>query len=153
MKGLRHGRRPIPNSECGFTLVEVITVIAIIGVLAGLVLGVSGYAMRKADRARATADLENLQVALDEWRAQKGKYPTNIWSGGRKVVALTSTVYVTSGYLVGQLSNYVPGVKLMDPWGRGYYYSNESAYAFAVWSLGPDGLDAGDDIKGASGEF
>ena len=61
----------------GFTLVELMTVIAIIAVLAGLILGIAGYAVRKADISRAMADMEKIKNALEEYRLAYGPYPTN----------------------------------------------------------------------------
>ena len=61
----------------GFTLIELMTVVAIIAVLAGLILGIAGYAVRKADISRAMADMEKIKNALEEYRLAYGSYPTN----------------------------------------------------------------------------
>jgi type II secretory pathway pseudopilin PulG len=108
------------------------TVIAIIGVLAGLVLGIAGYATKKADRSRAQADMETIKNALEEYRVACGRYPST---------------------LTTQLVNYVPDVKFSDPWGRNYQYSNSGSFAYTIWSKGPDSLDSNDDVNGSAGEF
>ena len=59
----------------GFTLVELLTVMAIIMILAGLVLGTSGYVQKKGARARAEAEIAALSAALESYKADNGIYP------------------------------------------------------------------------------
>ncbi len=58
-----------------FTLVELIVVIAIIIVLAGLVLATSGYITNKAKRSRAEAEIAAMSAALESYKADNGIYP------------------------------------------------------------------------------
>jgi len=67
MKRLRH--------SAAFTLIEMIMVIAIIAVLAGLILGVYMLVSKQGARARATTDIMELKVALENYRADNGGYP------------------------------------------------------------------------------
>ena len=60
----------------GFTLVELIVVMAIILVLAGLVLGTSGYIYNKSGRARAEAEINAMSAALENYKADNGVYPS-----------------------------------------------------------------------------
>lgn len=60
----------------GFTLLELMTVMAIIAVLAGLVLKGAGYAQNKAARDRAAAEIAAISVALESYKADNGEYPS-----------------------------------------------------------------------------
>jgi len=59
----------------GFTLIEVLTVVAIIVVLMGLTLGISGFVQDKAARARAEGEIAAMQSALEQYRIENGGYP------------------------------------------------------------------------------
>jgi prepilin-type N-terminal cleavage/methylation domain-containing protein len=58
-----------------FTLIEMLLVISIIGVLAGMIIGLAGYAAEKRIRARVTAELHMMLTAIDAYKAQFGTYP------------------------------------------------------------------------------
>lgn len=68
-------REPNERSTPGFTIVEVLVVMAIILVLAGLVLGTSSYVHNKAARSRAAAEIAALSAALENYKADNGVYP------------------------------------------------------------------------------
>lgn len=85
--GGRVGRRTsegagdTPASTKGFTIVEVLVVMAIILVLAGLVLGTSSYVHNKAARSRAEAEIAAMSAALENYKADNGVYPSNVPGG------------------------------------------------------------------------
>ncbi len=58
-----------------FTLIEMITVIAIIAILAGLILSVNGLVQSKASRAKAEADIRALTAAITNYMTDNGGYP------------------------------------------------------------------------------
>jgi type II secretory pathway pseudopilin PulG len=60
---------------CAFTLIELIVVIAIIIVLAGLVLGTSGYVVNKGRRSRAEVEIAAISAALESYKADNAVYP------------------------------------------------------------------------------
>ena len=62
----------------GFTLVELLTVIAIIGILASIILVNLQGAKQKGRDAKRTADIKNIQLALAEYYNDTLKYPTNL---------------------------------------------------------------------------
>jgi len=148
-------RKAMKDRKMGFTLVELLTVIAIIGILAGLVLGVAGYANRKADLARAQADLERIQNALEEYRTVYGAYPTCTDSNDTTVLCRTlwyepqedgrAPFLVMKGWNDPARNDY----RVIDPWGRDYHYyhrPSESRWRYRLWSDGPDISDPDDDI-------
>jgi len=64
----------------GFTLVELVVVIAIIGILSSIVLASMDGARQSARDAKRVADIKNIQVALALFYADNNRYPTNIYS-------------------------------------------------------------------------
>jgi general secretion pathway protein G len=63
-------------SRSGFTLLELLAVMTIIGVLAGLIIGASKYAYQKSRRSSAAARIAALETALEDFKADNGYYPT-----------------------------------------------------------------------------
>ena len=64
-----------------FTILELLVVISIIVVLAGLVLATSGYVQTKSKRSRAEGEIAALSAALENYRADNGIYPTDTSNG------------------------------------------------------------------------
>lgn len=58
-----------------FTLVEMLVVMAIIGILAGLVLGGAGFAQKKAARDRAKSEIQAMEAALEGYKSDNAIYP------------------------------------------------------------------------------
>jgi len=63
--------------EAAFTLIELLTVIAIIGVLMGLGAGMAGVASRKQREAATKGQLNNLMTAIESYKASFGSYPAD----------------------------------------------------------------------------
>ncbi len=61
--------------SCGFTIVELLIVISVIIILAGLVLGTAGYVQKKGARSRAEAEIAAMSAALESYKADNGIYP------------------------------------------------------------------------------
>jgi prepilin-type N-terminal cleavage/methylation domain-containing protein len=59
----------------GFTLVEMITVVAVIIILAGLVISVSGWVNQKSNRTKALGDIKAISTACDAYKNDNGLYP------------------------------------------------------------------------------
>jgi len=70
-----------------FTLVELLTVIAVIAILAGLILSISGYASRKAALSRARTEVAALANACESYKADNGAYPHQALANGGSVPA------------------------------------------------------------------
>lgn len=75
---LAHGTRALPRQACAaFTIIEVLVVMSIILVLAGLILATSGYVQNKGARSRAEAEIAAMSAALENYKADNGIYPTD----------------------------------------------------------------------------
>jgi type II secretory pathway pseudopilin PulG len=63
------------RSEASFTIIELLIVIAIIVILAGLILSTAGYVQKKGARSRAEAEIAAISAALESYKADNGIYP------------------------------------------------------------------------------
>lgn len=90
----------------GFTLVELLTVMAIIAILAGLTLQVSGFVQKKAAMSRADSEIHAMEAACEGYRSDTGAYPTNTDTEklDPKVTGTPASYNSASLYLYGQLS-------------------------------------------------
>jgi prepilin-type N-terminal cleavage/methylation domain-containing protein len=65
------------SSPQGFTLIEMLTVMLVIAILAGLVLSVNGLVQTKAARARAEGEMKALSLGCESYKVDNGSYPRN----------------------------------------------------------------------------
>ncbi len=105
----------------GFTLVELLTVIAIIALLAALILGLAGNAQRSAARNKAEAEIAQLESFITDYQMKYGQVPQSL-------AALSNALAEAKS----------PLESLQDPWGLPYSYSNTSRVTFNLWSYGGD---------------
>jgi type II secretion system protein G len=125
-----------------FTLIELLIVIAIIAVLAGLVLGAAGNVQKKGARSRAEAEIAAIGAALESYKADNGDYPSNSTtannllllaalmppSGGGKVYYEFKPKWTNASY------------GALDPFGNAYCYiytngsSNNGINNYDLWS-------------------
>jgi general secretion pathway protein G len=129
-------------AEAGLTLIEMIVVLAIIALIAGLIVP---NVIGRPDEARVTvaaADLRTVSAALKMYRLDNGGYPTT--EQGLEALAERPTsaplprTFPEEGYLAE-----VP----RDPWDRPYVYKSPGANGgFDLMSLGKDGKPGGEGI-------
>jgi general secretion pathway protein G len=125
------------ESELGFTLVEILVVITIIGLIMGLVgPRVLNYLAESKVKA-AKIQIESLAGALDLYFLDTGNYP----SGSEGLNALVQR----PGNAAGWNGPYVKGnVVPNDPWGKPYVYRSPGQYGkYDIISFGADGQQGG----------
>ena len=59
----------------GFTLIELMVVIIVIGIVGGIVFGGAGYIFEKQAVKQAEAEVEVLKIALEDYKRENGQYP------------------------------------------------------------------------------
>jgi len=128
--------------EHGFTLVELLLVVTIIGILAGAVMVNFGGQTQKAKIIRAKSDITSIQTALSIYEISIGSYPTS----DQGLQALVEDPGVE-----GWTDPFIPKKSIKDPWGNEYRYSNpgdKSGFDYDLYSVGLDGQEGSEDDIG-----
>ena len=125
-----------PFRAHGFTLLELLVVMVIIGLLAGFVAPRYFAQVGKSQVKVARAQIDALDKALDEFRLDMGRYPTS-----EEGLAVLMTAPSNEPNWGGPyLKKGVP----MDPWGRAYVYQQPGTHGdFDLLSYGKDGRPGG----------
>ncbi len=123
--------------EAGFTLIELMIVLFILGLLAALVAPRLMGRVGKAKQKTAQAQIQLLSTALDLFHLDVGRYPTT--EEGLKV--LKEKPNNVPGWGGPYLDKAIPN----DPWGRPYIYKSPGEHGpYDLSSLGADGAPGGD---------
>ncbi len=126
--------------KTGFSLIELLLVLVILAVLATVVVP---KFTKRSEQARITAaqtDISNMEVALDAFEIDTGRYPTNT----EGLSALTEE----PSNVIGWRGPYLKRKSPKDPWGNDYIYrypGRENQYGYDLSSNGPDGRSGTDD--------
>jgi len=119
------------SKTSAFTLIELLIVIAIISVLAGLVLGAASSVQKKGARSRAEAEIAAIGAALESYKADNGDYPLGTNSNNSLVLVASLMPSPSVGGKVyyefkSKWTNATLGA--LDPFGNayGYIYTNGS---------------------------
>jgi general secretion pathway protein G len=117
------------KNQSGFTLIEIMLVVIIIGILAGMVVPSFVGRTKEARIKAAKGDIASLGVALDLFELDKGRYPNSLnelLTSDRKYLKKPS----------------IP----QDPWGKPYVYRCPGQRGdYDLVSGGPDGVEGGTD--------
>jgi general secretion pathway protein G len=132
----------IVHFALGFTLIEMMVVLAIIGALAMLVGPSILRNVGDANVAAARTQIETFAVALDAYRLDTGNYPTTDEGlAALRVRPIADTA--RPGWRGPYLRKAVP----LDPWGRRYVYTAPGVHnpdAYDLYTLGRDGVPGGE---------
>lgn len=124
----------------GFTLIEVMVVVVILGILAALIVPKIMSRPEQARLVRVKQDIMSIQSALDLYKLDNGLYPTTD-QGLQALVSLPATPPVPRDWKAEGYLQELP----VDPWGETYQYLNDNE-KLRIFSFGPKGKDANNEI-------
>jgi general secretion pathway protein G len=143
--------RTIPSSDSialsrGFTLLELLVVLVILGLLAGYVAPKYFAQVGKSEVKVAQAQIGALEKALDQYRIDTGRYPSN----EQGLAALNTKPADEAKWDGPYLKKTVPN----DPWGKPYQYKMPGEHSEVdIYSFGRDGAAGGSDENADIGNW
>ncbi len=137
------------SRNSGFTLLEIMVVVVILGILAALVVP---KIISRPDEARVVAarqDIATLMQALKLYRLDNLRYPTTE-QGLQALVAKPTTAPLPPNWKAGGYLERLP----KDPWSNPYQYLNPGVHGeIDVFSLGADGAAGGEGVDADIGSW
>ncbi len=132
--------KPAKFHKAGFTLIELMIVIIILGLLATTIMPRILNRPEQARRTKAQIDVRNIESALALFKTDTGRFPTT--SEGLEALVKDPGIkgYNSDGYF-----DKVP----LDPWGNKYIYVSPGLHGkdYDLESFGKDGEDGGDNYN------
>ncbi|MDR1462011.1 MAG: type II secretion system major pseudopilin GspG [Azoarcus sp.] len=131
-------RNPLASRQAGFTLLELLVVLAILALLGGLVGPKVMNQLGGAKTKTAKTQIESLENALQMFKIDVFRYPSTEEGLHALVMPPSATPGWNGPYLE---KNAVP----QDPWGRNYFYESPGRHGDVdIYTLGKDGSPGGD---------
>ncbi|VAW87461.1 General secretion pathway protein G [hydrothermal vent metagenome] len=134
------------SRQKGFTLIEVMIVVVILGILAAVVIPQVMDRPDQANITKAKQDIRTLEGALKLYRLDNHKYPATD-------AGLEALISKPSGAAAWKEGGYIERLP-KDPWGQNYLYLNPGVNGtIDVFSLGADGTQGGEGRNGDIGNW
>jgi len=129
--------------DLGFTLIELMVVIVILGILAGLIVPRIMGRPEEAKQLKAKIQIESLETALKLYKLDSGMYP-DTEQGLQALIELPTTGTLPKNWRKG---GYLEKGKLpKDPWKNDFVYLSPGVHdVFDIISYGADGIPGGED--------
>lgn len=135
-------------SQHGFTLLEIMVVVVIIGLLAAIVAPKLLGNIDTARTNRAKQDIRNIETALNLYRLDNFKYPTT--DQGLQALVTNPGAAVAPNWKTGGYLRSIP----KDPWNNPYHYRYPGQHGdFDVWTYGADGQEGGEGTDADIGNW
>jgi general secretion pathway protein G len=132
--------RQISKNQRGFTLIEILVVVTILGILAAIVVPRILERPEQARRTKATVDIKGLEEALGLFKLDNGFYPSTE-QGLQALVVKPQTGRIPSRYPENSYLKKTP----VDPWGSPYVYLSPGVQdQYDIISYGADGEPGGE---------
>lgn len=131
-------RSPLRSAQAGFSLIEIILVVVLIG---GIVAFAASRILGGGDRAKANlakAQVQTLAEKVQQFEMDTGRLPASL-----------DELVTQSGNASGWLGPYAKTAELKDPWNHAYEFRvpGEGGKPFDLTSLGKDGQAGGDSVN------
>jgi general secretion pathway protein G len=130
-------RTPVRRNRRGFTLLELLVVMFILVLLAGMVTVLVIKRVDEAKHAKAVADIASLESAINQFKLHNGGYPQTL-EGLRTNPSEKDFPNWNGPYITKPVPN--------DPWGNAYHYDvpgNNNKDSYDLYSFGQDGKEGG----------
>lgn len=127
----------LPRTQAGFTLIEIMVVVIIIGLLSAMIAPAIFKNQTKAFQYKAQSDISQIGSQLDLYRLDIFTYPST--SEGLQALVTNPGKSNWTGYAKGNKLN-------KDPWQKPYHYQypgTRNPNGYDLWSYGADGVAGG----------
>jgi general secretion pathway protein G len=145
LSSFRHEAAQRRARSAGFTLIEIMAVVVIMGMLmATLAVGINSQ-IKKAQLTNAKNQILRIEQALEFYQLDNARFP-NADQGLQALVTRPTAPPEPRSY---NPAGYIKAEALVDPWDQPFQYripGDHNPQSFDIWSLGPDGVESGDDI-------
>lgn len=133
-------RPRITRGQAGFTLIEILVVVVILGILASIIVPKIMKRPEEARRTKAVMDIKAIETALNLYRLDNGVYPSTE-QGLEALVTQPTTGVVPKNWKEGGYLDKVP----KDPWKNPFVYLSPGVHKeFDLVSYGADGVEGGE---------